>query len=171
MELQHSIAVIPYEDEGLEAIQACWQAVQQLQNQGLKVDGLLNKLDPQRGYLNDTLCAIADGREYVILQRLGESSTACRLDSVALAEASQVITQALDRGVDLVVFNKFGHAEAEGRGMINEFSRAVGESVPILTTVHQKYLEAWRSFSGELALEVAADAQALLAWAQQRQSK
>ena len=47
------LAVIVFEDDGNEAVQTLWEAVEQLQQKGLKVGGLLNKKDGQGGYIGD----------------------------------------------------------------------------------------------------------------------
>ena len=158
------LAVIVFEDDGNDAVQALWEVVEQLQAKGLKVGGLLNKKDGQGGYIGEVICSVSDEREYRILVGRGAGASGCRLDSVALAESSEVPRQALDQGIDVLVINKFGIAEAEGGGLVAEISRAVSEGVPVLSTVHDKYAEHWRSFSGELGIELFPMVDEVQAW-------
>ena len=160
------LAVIVFEDDGNEAVLTRWEAVEQLQRKGLRVGGLLNKKDGKGGYIGEVICSINDDREYTILVDRGSGASGCRLDSVALAESSTVPREALEQGVDVLVINKFGIAEAEGGGLVAEMSRAVSEGVPVLATVHNKYADAWRDFSGELGLELFPMVEEVLAWAE-----
>lgn len=158
------LAVIVFEDDGNEAVQTLWEAVEQLQQKGLKVGGLLNKKDGQGGYIGEVICSISDDREYRILVDRGTGASGCRLDSEALAASSVVPREALDQGIDVLVINKFGIAEAEGSGLVAEISRAVSEGVPVLSTVHDKYAEQWRSFSGDLGVELFPMVEEVQAW-------
>ena len=158
------LAVIVFEDDGNEAVQTLWEAVEQLQQKGLKVGGLLNKKDGQGGYIGEVICSICDDREYRILVDRGAGASGCRLDSEALAVSSAVPREALDQGIDVLVINKFGIAEAEGSGLVAEISRAVSEGVPVLSTVHDKYAEQWRRFSGDLGVELFPMVEEVQAW-------
>ncbi|MDO5666384.1 MAG: DUF2478 domain-containing protein [Alcaligenaceae bacterium] len=158
------LAVIVFEDDGDEAVMTLWEAVEELQKRGLKVGGLLNKKDNNGGYIGEIICSISDDREYTILVNRGAGASGCRLDSVALAESSAVPREALDQGIDVLVINKFGIAEAEGRGLLAEMTRAASEGVPVLTTVHNKYADAWRSYSDELGVELFPMVEEVMVW-------
>lgn len=158
------LAVIVFEEDADEAVLTMWEAVEALQQRGLTVGGLLNKKDEQGGYLGEIICSINDDREYTILVSRGSGASGCRLDSEALAASSAVPREALDRGIDVLVINKFGIAEAEGRGLLAEMSRAVSEGVPVLAAVHNKYADAWRSFSGDLGVELFPMVEEVMAW-------
>lgn len=158
------LAVIVFEDDGNTTAQLLWRVVKTLQAKGLAVDGLLNKLDEEGNYVGEVICSLNDEREYRILVDRGAGAQGCRLDSVALAESSAVPREALDRGIDLLVLNKFGIAESEGEGLIAELARAVSEGVPVLSTVHDKYADAWREFSGDLGIELFPMEEEVLEW-------
>lgn len=158
------LAVIVFEDDGNEAVLTLWDAVEEIQKRNLKVGGLLNKKDNEGGYIGEVICSVSDDREYTILVSRGSGASGCRLDSVALAESSEVPREALDQGVDVLVINKFGIAEAEGRGLLAEMTRAASEGVPVLAAVHNKYADAWRSFSGELGVELFPMIEEVMAW-------
>ena len=136
----YAIAAVVYADEGDAAITALWQAVRQLQQDGWRVAGLLNPIDDNGRHCNSELASVADGRCFPIFQNLGRNADGCKLDSGALATAGSVIREAIEEGVDLVVINKFGHAEIDNRGLLSEYLAAISCGIPILTTLHSKYL-------------------------------
>ena len=71
---------------------------------------------------------------------------------------------ALADGLDLIVINRFGRAESQGRGLIGCFSAAIEAGVPVLTAVRAPYDEAWRLFHGGLGQELPAEMAAVTSW-------
>ena len=64
----------------------------------------------------------------------------------------------------MLVINKYGIAESEGRGLVDEMTRAASEGVPVLATVHNKYVDAWRNYSGDLGIELFPMLDEVIAW-------
>lgn len=162
-----TVAAVAYGDEGDAAAAALWQAVRAVQADGRRVAGLLNPLDAQGRHLNGEVASVADGRRFPIFQNLGSGASGCKLDAGALADAGAVIREAVERGADLVVINKFGHAETENRGLLAELLAAAAAGIPVLTGVHSKYLPQWRHFSDGLGTELPPDGHTVAAWARQ----
>ncbi|OHR39570.1 molybdenum ABC transporter ATP-binding protein [Neisseria sp. HMSC064F04] len=163
----YAIAAVVYADEGDAAITALWQAVRRLQQDGWRVAGLLNPIDNEGKHSNSELASVADNRRFSIFQNLGHYSSGCKLDAGALAAAGSVIREAIAEGTDLVVINKFGHAEIDNRGLLSEYLAAISSGIPVLTTLQSKYLPDWRSFSGEAGGELPADTDTVLDWIKQ----
>ncbi|MBH5328467.1 DUF2478 domain-containing protein [Eikenella sp. S3360] len=147
------------------AAAALWQAAAGLRRQGFRIGGLLNPLDGQGRHLNSRLVSLADGAEFPIFQNLGSGSSGCKLDGGKLAEAGAAVREAVQARADLVFINKFGHAEIENRGLLAEYLAAAAAGIPVLTTVHTKYLPEWRDFCGGEGAELPADSAAVIAWA------
>lgn len=82
-----------------------------------------------------------------ISQRLGPLSRGCRLDPQGLEEAVGLVEHALDQGPRLLIINKFGKAELEGRGFRPVIGRALASGVPVLTAVNQTNLAGFEAFS------------------------
>ena len=59
---------------------------------------------------------LPDGPTLRISQVLGKASKGCRLDPSALETAVALSARQVEIGVDLLIINKFGKHEAEGRG-------------------------------------------------------
>ena len=90
--------------------------------------------------------------EYLVSQPLGNAAGGCRADPQGFARASQVLRRAADEAPDLVISNRFGNQEAEGRGFRAELLEILARDLPLLTVVATRHLDAWRQFSGGAAV-------------------
>ena len=68
-------------------------------------------------------------------------------------------------GADILVINKFGKHEAEGRGFCLVIGRALAEGMPALVAVNTPHRDAFLKFADGYAAEVAPDLAALMSWA------
>lgn len=119
-----------------------------LQAQGYKVGGVLQR---HGGCGPLTLMEAIDlmtGQRIDLCQPLGIGAASCRLDPGGLAEAAMCVRRAAECGADLIIVDKFGKQEAEGRGMRAEISHAVLTGIPVLAAVPRKNLPAWQDFTG-----------------------
>jgi ABC-type sugar transport system substrate-binding protein len=99
-----------------------------------------------------------------INQVLGEESRGCRLNPAALEEAVALVETALERSPDLLIINKFGKHEAEGRGFRPLIAEALARDIPVLLGVNALNSQAFEEFSGGYAEEIVANAEDLAAW-------
>ncbi len=99
-----------------------------------------------------------------ISQDLGPQSRGCRLDPSGLEQAVGLVEAALDAHPALLIVNKFGKSEVEGRGFRNVIGRALAEDVPVLTAVSRANLNGFLAYSGGLAEAVAPDRARLREW-------
>lgn len=88
----------------------------------------------------------------------------CGLDVSALAETSGIIRQAIDDCVDLIVVEKFGELEQDGKGLIDEVLLAITEGIPLLISVPKAALPIWQERSGELGSILSFDEKAFDGW-------
>ncbi len=110
------------------------------------------------------LHVLASGDVVRISQDLGALSKGCRLDPAGLEGAVGLAEAAVDEA-QLVIVNKFGKQEVDGRGFRPLIGKALAEGVPVLVSVSPANLDGFLAFAGELAAEVPADVEALIAWA------
>jgi len=104
------------------------------------------------------------GARIKILQDLGSGSQGCRVDPAALAGIGQLVANALTHAPDLVIINRFGKLESEGKGLRAEIAAAALSGIPTLVCVSTRYLDAWREFATDLGEELPCMPDALAVW-------
>lgn len=161
-----SIATVIHEGKG-EYDHLLKEFAEDLLALGVNVQGLLTRHHKKPMIIYD----LTNQQEFTISQDLGKNSDACALDLGKLSSAAFVLRKALEDKADLVIINRFGTAEAEGKGFIEEIQALVSENIPILTLTADTYLEAWHEFTGGLAVELAPNKEALHTWFNQLKNK
>lgn len=123
---------------------------------GMKLAGAVQTNQRQAGSRCDVELTIlgAGGAPIVISQSLGSGAQGCRLNGDALERAVARVAGRLTLGTDLLIVNKFGKQEAAGRGFRDLIALAIGEGIPVLTTVAPTYLEAFLDFAGGEAAQL-----------------
>ncbi|MDR7126225.1 DUF2478 domain-containing protein [Pseudotabrizicola sp. 4114] len=134
---------------------------------GIALGGVVQintETDPDRPCLMD-LRVLSDGSVFRISQSLGRHSQGCRLDAAGLEEAvGRVASALLAAPPHLLILNKFGKQEAEGRGFRPVIAQALSLGVPVLTSVSAKNRAGFDLFAAEFANTLPSDENAVLAW-------
>ena len=99
-----------------------------------------------------------------ISQDLGKESRGCRLDVDALEQAVVVVEDQISENADLLVINKFGKHEANGRGFRNVIGRAIELGVPVVCGVNGMNRQSFEDFCGGAAEFIEASPDALTDW-------
>ncbi|PCJ10534.1 MAG: 3-dehydroquinate dehydratase [Rhodobacteraceae bacterium] len=127
---------------------------------------------------DDALCdmdvrVLPKGDTIRISQSLGPEARGCRLDPAALEQAVAQVTSSLHATPlpDLLIVNKFGKHEADGRGMRPVIGEAMALGIPVVSGVNKMNVEAFQEFAGGLAVAVEPSVEALLAWVAQTQRR
>ena len=107
---------------------------------------------------------LPDGPVIRISQNLGRGARGCRLDPEALERAVAAAEARLSEGVDLVIVNKFGKHEAEGRGFRALIAEAVARDIPVLVGVNALNAPRLAEFVGGAPDRLAPTPEALDAW-------
>jgi nucleoside-triphosphatase THEP1 len=108
---------------------------------------------------------LPDGPVLRISQDLGQSAHGCRLDPAALETAVAQVAARLEQGADVIIVNKFGKHEAQGRGFRTIIADALSIGIPVLVGVNALNLAAFQEFSGGLATRLPCESRALEEWA------
>ena len=101
-------------------------------------------------------------------QDLGSGSDACRLDDAALDTIAEKVKASLRQGVDILILNKFGKQEAEGRGLRGPIVEAVDLGIPVLVGLNSSREESWNAFCGAAGKIFDADDPAVGRWLEER---
>lgn len=75
-----------------------------------------------------------------------------------------IVLTRLAAGADVLIVNKFGKHEAEGRGFREAIAEALARDIPVLVGVNRLNLAAFEEFSGGLAVPLLPQEDALCAW-------
>lgn len=144
------------------------QTVALLEKAGLRVAGAIHApyTGEDRSRCDMHLRILPDGPLIGISQDLGEHARGCRLDSAALEMA---VGEAAARFTDasVLVINKFGKHEAEGRGFVSMIVDAMDRDIPVIIGVNGLNLEAFLAFSDGCAEALEAEPAIIASWAQQ----
>ena len=101
-----------------------------------------------------------------ISQSLGRASRGCRLDPAVLEQAVGLVEADRSRSPDILIINKFGKHEADGRGFRHAIGQAVAQDIPVLVGVNALNLKAFAEFTGGASFKVEAKVPKLLNWCQ-----
>ena len=100
-----------------------------------------------------------------ISQRLGQHARGCRLDHDGLEQAVAAVAGQMP-GARLLIVNKFGKTEAEGRGFRPLIAEAIAQGIPVVVGVKADNSADFLDFAGEFAAPLPPDVDAILTWAQ-----
>ncbi|MCL7404761.1 DUF2478 domain-containing protein [Paradonghicola geojensis] len=107
---------------------------------------------------------LPDGAVLRISQDLGSQARGCRLDPAALETAVGLVAADLSSGTDLLIVNKFGKHEADGRGFRNVIAEAIAMDVPVLVGLNALNRPDFETFAEGLATQLPPEPEALMAW-------
>ncbi|OOY13760.1 hypothetical protein BMG00_08365 [Thioclava marina] len=117
---------------------------------GLRVRGVVQvNIDRPKSHACDMdIQVLPDGPVLAISQALGGGSRGCRLDPAALEASVAAVSRSLAGGADLLVVNKFGKMEAEGRGFRPVIAEAIFQGIPVLVGINGLNEAAFDAFTG-----------------------
>ena len=109
------------------------------------------------------IVVLPDGPVLRISEDRGNLSRGCRLDAGILEQAVAGVTRAMP-GADLLIVNKFGKQEAEGRGMTPLIAGALEQNLPVLLGVNGLNLPAFQAFAGGFETALTAEIDQIMEW-------
>ena len=138
----------------------------QLAARGLRCCGTvqINSERADSGHCDMDFQVLPNGPVLRISQDRGPSARGCRLDPAALEPAVGLVSTSLAGGADVLIVNKFGKHEAEGRGFRTVIAEALALGVPVVVGVNGLNLAGFEEFAGGLAIRVPPDCDALAVW-------
>lgn len=140
------------------------KVVAQWQSTGLSIAGLIEE---SHG-LSDRVCNagllrdVVSGEAYSIYLDELPPGKICHIDASGAERACAAVLAGIE-DCDLLVLSKFGKLEAAGGGLFPAFVAANEAGKPVLTTVSEKHLPAWKAFVPDAAV-LQAEMSALQDW-------
>lgn len=168
-----TIAAIVYPEGDGVAVDATLAAVAlSLRRRGLRIAGAVqhNTEESDRCRCDMLLEDLASGRIIDISEKRGPQSSGCRLDSFALEEVVGLVGTSLTSSPDVVIINRFGKREADGRGFRPVIEDALGREIPVLVAVGEGQLSAWQAFAAGLDQRLDLDTEAITVWCERASS-
>jgi len=141
------------------------EVVERLEADGVAMAGAvqINIDRPGRPRCDMDLRLLPDGPVVRISVDRGAEARGCRLDAGVLEQSALWVANALEKA-ELLVVNKFGKQEAEGKGLAGSIADALSRDLPVLVGVNGLNLPAFLQFAGGMAQELSPDAADIVDW-------
>jgi hypothetical protein len=104
------------------------------------------------------------GEKLLLAQDFDPSARGCRLDLGRLQNAGARIADALEAGADLMIINRFGKRERDGKGLAYLIERALGADIPVVIAVPSHRFADWIRFADGMSVKLRCERGALEAW-------
>jgi len=104
------------------------------------------------------------GESVPLFREIGNAGGERRLDLARLGNAVERIAHAIDRGADIVIVNRFGRQESEGKGLSPLISRALAADMPVLIAVPGHRFADWIRFTEGMSVKLPCNRRALDTW-------
>ncbi|MFY0681560.1 MAG: DUF2478 domain-containing protein [Thalassovita sp.] len=132
---------------------------------GVRVVGLTqtDTPRPKTHHCDMDVKVLPDGDVIRISQDLGAEARGCRLNTDALERAVAQVLPRLD-DADVLIVNKFGKHEAEGRGFREVIAEAVARNIPVIVGTNGLNAQAFQTFCGGEAQCLPTQLPSLLNW-------
>ena len=157
--------VVAY-DDGLTADNLLARCANDLTEFGYRLGGVVqsNVHRPGRRKCDMYLKDLLSDEEILISSDRGNEARGCRLDPAAFVRIGLWCDHALAEGVDLMMLNKFGKEEAQGRGLRPFIAEALIAGIPVVIGVSTMNLHNLLAFAGNSATRLSPERYAVLAW-------
>lgn len=146
------------------------KVAERLTQNGLRLAGIIqtNSDRPDCRGCDMDVRVLPDGPTIRISQALGPEARGCRLDPAALEQSVVEVQARLNEATDILILNKFGKHEADGRGFRDLIAEALSLDLPVITAVNQMNEAAFVEFTGGAARKLPAVAETIVEWVTER---
>ena len=158
MSRPNRIAVLARRD-GLDSQALLAEAAAGWKRAGEKVAGILAEDSDEGACSAASLRDIASGRSFPIRLDAAPAGTSCRLDGAGMNKACAGLLPQIAL-TDVVVLSK---TETMRQGLWAAFAEAAAAGKPLLTTVSEKHVGAWKTFAPD-AIWLVPDSRSIDAW-------
>jgi nucleoside-triphosphatase THEP1 len=107
---------------------------------------------------------VHNGEVLALAQDPTSPASGCKLDLRRLQDAAARVAGAMEEGADLVIINRFGKRERDGKGLSRVIERALDADIPVVIAVSSERFADWIKFAGGMSVKLACDPTALGQW-------
>jgi len=158
---QCDVAALVYEaDQDPDAILRGFAT--DLNARGLRTVGMVQAGQCADSSLSAVL--IHSGEKLLLAQDFDPAASGCRLDLGRLQNAGERVAEALETGADLLIINRFGKRERDGKGLSYLIERALEANIPVVIAVSSQHFAEWIKFAGGMSVKLPCDRDALNTW-------
>ena len=158
---QCDLAALVYEeDQDPDAVLRDFAA--ELNASGRRVVGMV-----QTGACADSSLSavmVHSGEVVLLAQPAASPGSGCKLDLSRLQDAATRVAGAMESGADLVIVNRFGKRERDGKGLSRVIERALDADIPVVIAVSSASFPQWIKFADGMSVKLACTREALDAW-------
>ena len=104
------------------------------------------------------------GEEIALGESRGPGASGCILDVGQLLQAGMRISEALQNGAELLIVNRFGKQESEGKGLLFLIEEAMARNIPVVIAVARSRWGNWMAFTQGMSVLVPSNLDAMLQW-------
>ena len=104
------------------------------------------------------------GEVLLLAQPATSPGSGCKLDLGRLQDAATRVAGAMETGADLLIVNRFGKRERDGKGLSRVIERALDADIPVVIAVSSKSFADWIKFADGMSVKLACSREALDAW-------
>jgi hypothetical protein len=160
---QCDLAALVY-DENQDPDAVLQQFAVDLRARGIRAVGLVQVGHRMRDQPKLDAVLVHSGERLELLQDLGPLAAGCRLDVGQLLSAGSQVADAIGQGADLLIINRFGKLESEGKGLSFLIDRALSADIPVVIAVPRHRFDDWINFAGGMSVKLNCTRAALDAW-------
>jgi len=158
---QCDLAALVYEeDEDPDAILRDFAT--ELNANGCRVVGMVQTGQCADASLSAVL--VHSGEVLALSQPATSPASGCRLDLSRLQDAATRVAGAMETGADLVIVNRFGKRERDGKGLSRVIERALDADIPVVIAVSSASFSDWIKFADGMSVKLRCDRASLDAW-------
>jgi nucleoside-triphosphatase THEP1 len=107
---------------------------------------------------------VHNGETLLLAQDFDPDAKGCRLDMERLNGAGARVADAMNGGADVLIVNRFGKRERDGKGLSYLIERALKSDIPVVIAVSSNSFADWIKFAGGMSVKLPCDRGALDAW-------
>jgi nucleoside-triphosphatase THEP1 len=107
---------------------------------------------------------VHSGETLLLAQDFDPAAKGCRLDLGRLQNAGAQVADAIEAGADLVIINRFGKREQNGKGLGYLIDKALAADIPVVIAVSGDRFADWIKFAGGMTVKLPCDRDALDSW-------